>query len=876
MKSSDDTKISIIIPVYNVEKYIARCLRSVQSQTFKNLEIICIDDGSADRSGAICDRFAAADSRFRVFHKPNGGAASARNMGLDHATGDYIGFVDGDDWIEPDMFEALFEKAVSLDADMCASGFIKEAYGKTYEYTDEHIEQERPFSGEQAVAYAFKRYLYKSFANYNWSKLFKTELINNQTEGNLRYDSSLKMCEDTLFFVEATIRARKVTYIAKAYYHYDQREDSLVHDGNVSDRFDNLTAYQKVIELMESAGFQEDTVNWAKRMYVYHASLILDLAARKKEHESVLTCQEAIRKYLKEYIETSGSHEKWNVRIHRMLTEPYQVAEESKISLFNRKQEFYTEQLALPVLKNHVLYEASFGRGMICGPHGLFRAFMKRSDFADYVHVWVINSQKEMIRLRNQFFSDEKEPENIVFVLKLLNSSTEYLMYLARCQFLINNINFPFYFVKRKEQTYLNTWHGIPMKHIGYDVPDGSYTLHNNFRNFLLSDFLLGWNSFMTEVYRKSYKLDGIYNGAIIEEGCPRNDLTGSTDREAFRERLKEYGVQIHSDKKMILFAPTWRGSSPAFPEFSNEEIKYFMKAVTDQLDQDNYYILFRPHYTVYKYVEKDEELMADSIPPFFDTNEVLSVTDVLISDYSSIYFDFLITGRPVLFYINDLDQYRNDRGLYFGLEKLPGPILQSAEEVAEEIQRLPAYHQDYGEKYQKMAKWACSQDDGEVSKRVLEVVLDSNPEGKKLYSDFGSDKRKLLILYDKMGEEKKTERFLEDLARVDVTQYDVTLLVREPKSDEERRQMLRIPASVRTLARVNTLNLTAQERKIWEALPEAGENAELERIFNREYERCLGSVTFDYYSNGDGNNLFTTLFCQYMKSGNEIDIQAL
>ncbi len=881
MKNIENIRISIIIPVYNVEQYIARCLTSVQKQTWNNLEILCIDDGSADRSGTICDRFAATDSRFRVFHKPNSGAAAARNMGLDHATGDYIGFVDSDDWIEPDMFEALLKKAVSLDADMCASGFIKEAFGKTYEYTDEGIEQDRPFSGEQAVAYAFKRYLYKSFANYNWSKLFKTELINNQAEGNLRYDSSLKMCEDTLFFVEAAIRAKRVTYIAKAYYHYDQREDSLVHDGNVSDRFCNLTAYQRVIELMEDAGFQEDTVNWAKRMYVYHASLILDLAARKKEHENVIICQEAIRKYLQEYIATSGSHEKWNERIHRMLAEPYQVAEESKINLFNQKQAFYTEQLALPILKNHVLYEASFGRGMICGPHGLFRAFMKRSDYANYTHVWVLNSQKEMIRLRNQFFSDEKEPENIVFVLKLLTNSKEYLQYLARCQYLFNNINFPFYFQKRPGQTYLNTWHGIPMKHLGYDVPDGIYTMHNNFRNFLLADYILGWNSFMTEVYRKSYKLDGIFTGEIIEEGCPRNDLTLCTEREAFLAELEEAGIRLHREKHIILYAPTWRGSSPAFPDFSSEEIKQFIKTVSGNLGQDHYQILFRPHHTIYKYVEKDEELMKYSIPPFFDTNEILSVTDILISDYSSIYFDFLVTGRPILFYIHDLEQYRHERGLYFGLERLPGPVLESAGEVAGQIRQLSDYQENYGDKYRQMTQWACSKDDGQVSRRVLEIVLDGNREGKRIHSDFTvgnnftNGKMKVLVLYDKMSQGEKTERLLEELEKVDKALYDVTLIVREPKTDEEKQQMRHIPAQVRTLARVDTLNMTVRERKIWaawiDAEDDAEDNEDLEKIYAREYARCVGEARFDYCIDGDGESFFTSFFCRSVKDAKRI-----
>ena len=102
-------KISVIVPVYNVEEYITKCLSSIANQTHTNLEIICVDDGSTDGSGLICDEFAKADARFVVVHKQNEGVAVARNVALELATGDYIGFVDSDDWIEPVMYETLLQ-----------------------------------------------------------------------------------------------------------------------------------------------------------------------------------------------------------------------------------------------------------------------------------------------------------------------------------------------------------------------------------------------------------------------------------------------------------------------------------------------------------------------------------------------------------------------------------------------------------------------------------------------------------------------------------------------------------------------------------------------------------------------------------------------
>ena len=124
--------ISVIIPVYNVEPYLRKCLDSVVNQTYRNLEILVIDDGSTDGSGAICDEY-ASDRRMRIFHTENRGLSCARNLGLDEAKGEWIGFVDSDDWIEPDMYEALLKKAEETGADIVECGVFREYPGRTVE-----------------------------------------------------------------------------------------------------------------------------------------------------------------------------------------------------------------------------------------------------------------------------------------------------------------------------------------------------------------------------------------------------------------------------------------------------------------------------------------------------------------------------------------------------------------------------------------------------------------------------------------------------------------------------------------------------------------------------------------------------------------------
>ena len=119
---NNNPKISVIVPVYKVEKYLDRCVESIVNQTYKNLEIILVDDGSPDNCPVMCDEWAEKDERIRVIHKENGGLADARNAGMNIATGDYIGFVDSDDWIEPNMYEVLLKNALKYDADISRCG----------------------------------------------------------------------------------------------------------------------------------------------------------------------------------------------------------------------------------------------------------------------------------------------------------------------------------------------------------------------------------------------------------------------------------------------------------------------------------------------------------------------------------------------------------------------------------------------------------------------------------------------------------------------------------------------------------------------------------------------------------------------------------
>lgn len=206
--------VSIIIPVYNCEAYIDRCICSVLAQTYHQIELILIDDGSKDNSGAICDAWAAKDSRVKVLHQENAGVSAARNAGLDAATGEYIGFVDADDWVEPQMVEQLLEAARSSDADMVLFDPVVhvEATGQTHVDSMLFFPQSIALSKDQITPEKLR-----FIAGTIWRFLYKKELLQIH---KLRFDTRLPLSEDRLFNICALGCSKKVYYLRVPFYHY--------------------------------------------------------------------------------------------------------------------------------------------------------------------------------------------------------------------------------------------------------------------------------------------------------------------------------------------------------------------------------------------------------------------------------------------------------------------------------------------------------------------------------------------------------------------------------------------------------------------------------------------------------------------------------
>lgn len=214
--------ISVIVPVYNVEKYLDRCVESIVNQTYTNLEIILVDDGSPDRCPAMCDEWAKRDNRIKVIHKENGGLSDARNAGMRVASGDYIAFVDSDDWIEAQMYQILYDTMVATDSDVVSCGAKRVWTDGTPAQEVISVSRNRVLEQEAAIKAMITG---DGLVQIAWNKLYRRNLIKD-----ILFPLGV-ICEDEFWTWQVIVRAKRVSILRESYYNYLQRDDSIMGVG---------------------------------------------------------------------------------------------------------------------------------------------------------------------------------------------------------------------------------------------------------------------------------------------------------------------------------------------------------------------------------------------------------------------------------------------------------------------------------------------------------------------------------------------------------------------------------------------------------------------------------------------------------------------
>jgi CDP-glycerol glycerophosphotransferase len=295
---------------------------------------------------------------------------------------------------------------------------------------------------------------------------------------------------------------------------------------------------------------------------------------------------------------------------------------------------------------------------------------------------------------------------------------------MARSKYWVINLRQPGVLSKRKEQIILSTWHGTPLKKLGLDI-DEIYSATPLVKMHYVRDasewnYLISANNYSTEILRRAFK----YTGEVLEYGYPRNDILYQKD-DARSIEIKT-GLGIPLDKKIILYAPTWRDDE----YYGVGQYKFDLKLELDKLQKelgDDYVVLVRTHYFIADNLDLSRyKKFALNVSYHDEIAELYLISDILITDYSSVFFDFANLKRPILFYAYDYEKYASIlRGFYIDMEEeIPGPLLFTTEDVIDSIKNIDKVSEEYKEKYEEFYERFCYLDDGNSSKRISEKVF--------------------------------------------------------------------------------------------------------------------------------------------------------
>ncbi len=504
-----------------------------------------------------------------------------------------------------------------------------------------------------------------------------------------------------------------------------------------------------------------------------------------------------------------------------------------------------------------VLFETAHGSKMAGNPYAIFKEMINSNDYKGYTFVWVSNDPNNYYAKQYGTFS------NVKFIRR---DSFSYVRFLTKAKYLINNTTFPFYFQKKENQVYINTWHGTPLKTLGNDVK-GTMGQHKNaIRNFLHADYIINPNRFTYNKIIDSHSIRDHFNGTIVDAGYPRVDLTLNADKEEIRKELAQI-LDIELNKKIILYAPTWRGEIGKNADIG-DELSEHIKQLHNKVP-DDYILLLKVHDLTYKLIKNNAYLREVCIPDWIETNQLLSIVDILITDYSSIFFDFLVTDRPIIFFTYDKDAYSKERGLYLDLETLPGPLCTTVDEVVKSIVDIDDINKTYMNKYTQMKNEFCYNDDGQATNRVLDIIF-KNVESKSAFNLEKTAKKNILIYGGGFTTNGVTTSLLSLLNNIDYSKYNISIVHGGTITDTIQSNLEKLNPNINILYRMGTFNFTLLEYFRHSLVMNSGLKKKMiknnipKKLYKKEMKRILGDAEFDIAIDFSGYSPFWCLLFSF------------
>jgi CDP-glycerol glycerophosphotransferase len=716
--------LSVVLPVYKVQGYLRQCLDSLLDQSFTDFEIVAVDDRSPDHSGAILAEYAARDPRVRVLSLPeNVGLGRARNAGLAQATGDFVWFVDSDDWLAADSLAAVAERIRQVSPDVLMVGFDRVHWDG--EVVAGRINAALAAAPETFTAEQWPRAL--SVLHVAWNKIVRRDLL-----VKLGFQFEQGWYEDVSFTFPILVAAQRISALPLTCVHYRQRRTGAI-TRTVGDRhFEIFEHWAHAFALIDEYSERAEAIRpmlfnrmmWHLLVVLHHPERVPLSSKRRffaRMHEFYQRFVPAegyerpdggqgLRHKLVargnfvgfEALESAARVVRASRRAWRRFTGGFGRAERRlRLSYHDL---YYRLHLRLPVDPSLALYAAYWYRGVACNPAAIAA---KAAELAPQIRpVWVVNRA-----------GAEALPSGTEHVVA---GTLAYFRALARARWLVNNVNWPNRVVKRSGTTHVMTHHGTPLKIMGLDqlehpaaVKDADFAAQ--LRRADRWDFSISANAHSTVAWERAYPCE--YE--TLEVGYPRNDrLAVATPAEtsSVREQLG-----IAPTQRVVLYAPTHREWLPA-----NEPV-LDVEELAKQLGPDTV-LLVRAHYFhvpagAAAHLPTRDRII--DVSAYRTVEDLYLAADVMITDYSSAMFDYAVLDRPIVIHAPDWTVYREVRGVYFDLmAQPPGAVTTTGAELAETF-ATGAYKGAVATAARAAFRARfCYLDDGHAAERVVRRVL--------------------------------------------------------------------------------------------------------------------------------------------------------
>ena len=723
--------ISIIIPFKKGKRYLIDCLDSLTEQNLQDEEIILIINGNNEEGieNLIHTYSQRLNIKLLTFEKEIG-VGKARNEGLKIANGKYIYLMDSDDYLYTDALLNLISAAKKTDADFINGERINTYFIK--DRFDEQLIDATPLKQSKLSDEEFSLKLLVGRQTNSMEVLSVLHaLIKRDVIGDTLFNENNRYFSDYEFIIDIFDNVHSFYGV----------EDSLYAKRNSDDpiKLTSLNQEEKGDEFL---------------LYCKEYENVLKRISLKKEEKYLLLKEEMQDKFYREYYQNfavnfaRNPNDKWRTDYFDALYEILNDFNENKLPVRQKIEMKAFKDKNKKKLKSIIQIRFILRRiKEMLTSYELFKQLI----YLNIFNKQKINEKQILIEsFRGDFYSDspkylyqylyEHYPDKYEFVWVMNNPnikipgnpktvkkySLSHFKQASKSKYWLTNTRQPALLSKRNNQILISTWHGTPLKKLVFDM--GNLYLDDPKSKFHYKkdssewNYLISPNRFTTDKLRSSFA----YEGEVLEYGYPRNDILYNHDNTII-EKIKDK-LNLPKDKKIILYAPTWRDDE----SYDIGKVKFNLKLDLDSLKEsisDEYIILIRTHYFISNNLDLTTfKGFAYDVSKYDDISELYLISDILITDYSSVFFDYANLKRPILFYTYDLDKYSNMlRGFYLDIyTDVPGPLLFTTQEVIDAIKNIDAISEQYHKKYEEFYNTFCYIDDGNASKRIVEKIWEN------------------------------------------------------------------------------------------------------------------------------------------------------